>query len=170
MFLHLYVEVYSTEDIRNPVQNYSWVFMPYCTGDVHVGQAKTRVAGYQQILMINNSLLSGVLDVLCNLNLFSVCTGADRIFDGHANLQRALERAVATWDPRTLVVGGQSAGGFGSVSSFAFVRDYFPKARAVLIDDSGPVVDDTALAPCLQEKWRQVPSLAFTPCLYRTRL
>ena len=73
-------------------------------------------------------------------------------------MQRAVERAVATWDPQTLVIGGQSAGGFGSVSSFAFIRNHFPKARAVLVDDSGPVIDDTALAPCLQAKWRQVTS------------
>ena len=85
-----------------------------------------------------------------------VFAGAERIFDGHGNVQRAMERAVATWNPRTLVIGGQSAGGFGSVSSFAFVRDHFPKARAVLIDDSGPVIDDKALAPCLQAKWREV--------------
>ena len=85
-----------------------------------------------------------------------VFAGAERIFDGHGNVQRAMERAVATWNPRTLVIGGQSAGGFGSVSSFASVRDHFPKARAVLIDDSGPVIDDKALAPCLQAKWREV--------------
>lgn len=121
--------VFSAEDVRNPVQNYSWVWLPYCTGDVHIGQAKNRVAG------------------------------AERIFDGHGNVQRAMERAVATWNPRTLVIGGQSAGGFGSVSSFASVRDHFPKARAVLIDDSGPVIDDKALAPCLQAKWREIWNL-----------
>jgi len=37
--------VFSKEDARNPMQNYSWVWMPYCTGDVHIGQAKTRLAG-----------------------------------------------------------------------------------------------------------------------------
>ena len=47
-FLYLYTGLFSTEDMRNPVQNYSWVWMPYCTGDVHVGQFEKRVAGYQQ--------------------------------------------------------------------------------------------------------------------------
>ena len=90
--------------------------------------------------------------MICTTNV----TGAERIFDGHGNLQRAVERAAATWDPQTLLVGGESAGGFGAASNFAFVRDYFPKARAVLVDDSGPVIDDKALAPCLQAKLREV--------------
>lgn len=121
--------LFDSTDGRNPLQHYSWVWIPYCTGDVHIGQAKTKVAG------------------------------AQRIFDGRANLQSAVERAVGTWTPDTLVIGGESAGGFGSVTNFAFVRGHFPKARAVLVDDSGPVMDDKALAPCLQTKWREIWNL-----------
>merc|ERR1712194_412006 len=35
------------------------------------------------------------------------------------------------------------------------MRDFYPNARGVLMDDSGPVLDDTAIPPCLQENWRQ---------------
>ena len=55
-----------------------------------------------------------------------------------------MSKAVATFQStKTFVVTG---------SSYNMLRAYFPfkSTRGVLIDDSGPVLDDEALAPCLQ--------------------
>merc|ERR1719453_627845 len=55
---------------------------------------------------------------------------------------------------QTLFITGESAGGFGSIASYATIRDFYPDARGVLMDDSGPVIDDADIAVCLQEKMR----------------
>merc|ERR1711920_795310 len=71
-----------------------------------------------------------------------------------------LERAAATHkDVETLFVTGESAGGFGATATYPTTRSFFPNARGVLMDDSGPILDDNNLAVCLQEEWRQTWNL-----------
>lgn len=114
----------------NPLYDYNWVTVPYCTGDVHAGDAEKRIG-------------------LSN-----------RDFSGAANLKLILDRAQATFtDVETLFVTGESAGGFGSLAVYPSVRDYFPNARGVLMDDSGQILDDEYLQPCLVEEWRNVWNL-----------
>jgi len=62
-------------------------------------------------------------------------------------------------DVDTLFITGESAGGFGALTSYATIRDFYPDARGVLMDDSGPVLDDEAIPVCLQEKWRETWNL-----------
>jgi len=110
----------------NPLYDYNWVTVPYCTGDVHAGQAEKRI---------------GL---------------ADRRFSGAANLQLIVDMAVLTFtDAATLFVTGESAGGFGSLAVYPAIRANFPNARGVLMDDSGQILDDEYLQPCLVEEWRQ---------------
>lgn len=135
--------IWDTRRADNPFQNYSWIVVPYCTGDVHIGDRVARVEG------------------------------ALRHFRGKANLQLVMARAVATFSKtEVFVVTGESAGGFGAVSSYNLLRGFWPSmsTRGVLIDDSGPVLDDTALAPCLQALWRRTWDLNATlprdcPCV-----
>jgi len=117
---------------KNPLNDFNWISVPYCTGDVHLGANAIRFAG------------------------------AYRNFNGHTNLALMMERAVATFPTlETLLVTGESAGGFGSVASYDFLRGHWTSAngnadlRAILLDDSGPVLDDTAIPVCLQERWRK---------------
>jgi hypothetical protein len=71
-----------------------------------------------------------------------------------------MARAAATFtEVETLFLTGESAGGFGSVTTYATTRSFFPNARGVLMDDSGPIVADADLAVCLQEEWRQTWNL-----------
>jgi hypothetical protein len=115
----------------NPLLDYNWMAVPYCTGDVHAGEAESP-------------------------SDFAV----HRDFSGHSNLVLMMERATETFkNPETLFVTGESAGGFGSLASYVTMRDYYPSARGVLMDDSGPILDDTALPPCLQEKMRSLWNL-----------
>ena len=117
-----------SSDARNPYKDFSWIWVPYCTGDVHVGQVEKRFEGKM------------------------------RHFVGRNNLDLMMARATASFPTvDTLVVSGESAGGFGAVTNYDFYRSFYPgeNTRGVLVDDSGPVLDDTALAPCLQEGWRR---------------
>lgn len=120
---------FSETDKRNPYIDFTWIWVPYCTGDVHLG------------------------------DIVQKFSGSNRNFVGHLNLGLIMDRAVATWPTLDhLVLTGESAGGFGAASNFYFVRSFYPgdKAKkAAMVDDSGPILDDIALAPCLVEKWRQ---------------
>lgn len=126
----------------NPFRNSSWIVVPYCTGDVHIGD---RTA-------------------LFNLEL--------RHFHGAPNLRAIMTRAVATFrQTEVFVATGESAGGFGAISAYNLMRSYWhPGVRGVMLDDSGPVIDDVALAPCLQALWRRTWDLNGTlpprcPCI-----
>jgi hypothetical protein len=122
--------IFSASDARNPFKDFSWVHVPYCTGDVHLG-------AYSH-----------------NFDL------KKRNFQGHSNLNLMAARAVATWPtPSQLVVTGESAGGFGAAASYDFLRSFWKGVdglTGLLLDDSGPILDDTSIAPCLQEKWRKI--------------
>jgi hypothetical protein len=110
--------------------DYNWMAVPYCTGDVHGG------------------------DVTKSFK------GSTRNFNGSPNLKLMMAYATQTFkDVDTLFITGESAGGFGALTSYATIRDFYPTARGVLMDDSGPVLDDEAVPPCLQEEWRQTWNL-----------
>jgi hypothetical protein len=117
----------------NPLDDYNWVTVPYCTGDVHAGQ---------------------------NVEKIPPIVGAKRRFSGANNLKLIMERATATFeDVGTLFVTGESAGGFGSLATYPQIRDSFPNARGVLMDDSGQILDDDNLPVCLVKEWRKVWNL-----------
>jgi hypothetical protein len=115
---------FSSTDARNPFQNFSWIHIPYCTGDVHLGAISHRFDLEQ------------------------------RNFQGHNNLKLVATRALATWPtPTQLVVTGESAGGFGAAASYSFLRGFWNDVKGLkglLLDDSGPILDDKAIGPCLQ--------------------
>jgi len=112
---------------ENPLNDYNWITVPYCTGDVHAGEAESPKSWLTH-----------------------------RDFAGVNNLRLMLSRAVDTFKGvETLFVTGESAGGFGSIASYVTIRDSFPDARGVLMDDSGQILDDEGLPVCLQEEWRQ---------------
>jgi len=119
-------------DLRsdNPLADYNWMAVPYCTGDVHGG------------------------------DITKIFEWRTRSFNGAPNLKLMMSYATQIFkNVDTLFITGESAGGFGSLTSYATIRDYYPGARGVLMDDSGPVLDDEATPACLQEMWRQAWNL-----------
>lgn len=120
--------------IDNPLYDYNWITVPYCTGDIHLGENTKRIPFYDPF--------------------------GKRRFSGANNLKLIMERAVATFtDVETLFVTGESAGGFGSLATYPLIRENFPSARGVLMDDSGQVLDDDNLPTCLVKEWRKVWNL-----------
>ena len=113
----------------NPVKDWNFVFVPYCTGDVHGGNNPTGtvagVAGTQQ-------------------------------FVGYASMGLYVARLVPTFPATTRVLlTGVSAGGFGSVAAYGPVSRAFASAHVDMIDDSGPPISDPYFAGCLQDLQRQ---------------
>lgn len=100
-------------DVENPAGTFNLFFVPYCTGDFHIGD---RVATYTQ-------------------------GGTSRSFrhKGRANLEAFLARiAVTARAPGHVLVAGSGAGGFGAYFNYDLVRRAFPGAKVSLLDDSGP--------------------------------
>jgi hypothetical protein len=101
----------------NPVRDWNMVFMPYCTGDVHTGNAVTTYVdplGEEPDLEFHHA--------------------------GHANVQSAIGWMQEQF-PGTdrLFVTGCSAGGAGSLANYYFLRQALDAQRGYLLDDSGPI-------------------------------
>lgn len=119
--------VFNRADPANPVRDYNFVFVPYCTGDVHAGNNP-------------NGSVNAILD--------------NQEFVGFANVGHYLARLVPTFPGMTdVLLTGQSAGGFGTNANFVQVSDAFPGVAVDLVDDAGPPMRAPFLATCLQEKW-----------------
>jgi hypothetical protein len=114
--------LFSRANARNPVRDWSHVYVPYCTGDVHAGTnadgAVEGVPGTQQ-------------------------------FVGRKNMEAFLERIVPTFpDVSQVLLTGISAGGFGAAANAALVQRAFGQVPVRLIDDSGPPMSGQYLPPC----------------------
>ncbi len=126
--------IFANENPDNPLADWTWIFVPYCTGDVHAGARPDGsidgVAGMQQ-------------------------------FVGYLNVGMYLERIVPTFlaDTDHVLVTGQSAGGFGAAFNYDRIADAFPGKKVTLLDDSGPPMSDAFMVPCLQQLWRDAWNL-----------
>lgn len=112
---------------ENLFKDYSFVYVPYCTGDVHAGSNPNGQVG-----------------------------GSAYTFTGYDNITAYLERLVPTFSGATdVVLAGVSAGGFGALLNFEHVQSAFgPNVRVTLVDDSGPPMGSNYIAPCLQSHFR----------------
>ena len=114
------------------------VYVPYCTGDIHGGAAE-------------------------HVDVPGDAAPKDRMFVGYTNIGHYLERLVPTFAGSShVLVTGISAGGFGAAFNYDRIAQAFCGARVTLVDDSGPPMSDDYLAPCLQQRWRQLWNLDST--------
>jgi Pectinacetylesterase len=106
--------IFDFTDERNPFADYSVVFVPYCTADVHIGNV-TRT--YADGLTIHHK--------------------------GYVNGTAALDRLAATFpDATEVVVVGESAGSIAAPLYGGLVSDRLPAARVTVIaDGSGSYPD-----------------------------
>ena len=110
----------------NPFAAYTFVFVPYCTGDVHAGDASQSYLGAPSRFQHR----------------------------GRANVRRALAAlAAALPPPADVVLAGASAGGYGALVNYPAVRETWPDARGNLVDDSGPPLVGTDLSPAIVASW-----------------
>jgi hypothetical protein len=119
--------VFNRGQAANPVKDWNYVYVPYCTGDVHMG-AK------------DDGMVPGV-------------TGTQH-FMGRANLTAFLHRIIPTFQtPEKVLLTGVSAGGFGASSNAAFVQYAFGSVPITVIDDSGPTFSNKYLPKCLTQTY-----------------
>jgi hypothetical protein len=121
----------------NPIREFTQVFIPYCTGDVHIGAADTTYA-------------------------FETATGPVQWtiqHRGFANVVAVLEwlsdhyQHVLGEVPHTVLLAGASAGGYGAQFAYPAVHERFPEdTRMHLLTDSANGIvsaafHDRALGP-----------------------
>ena len=101
----------------NPFKDYSFVFVPYCTGDTHSGS-----------------------------NVTSLGAGLTAHFVGFRNITAYLERLAVTFPAvDRIVLAGSSAGGFGAAANWWQTAQAFPGVRVDMIDDSGAIMPNDVL-------------------------
>lgn len=128
--------IFNGSNSENPVEDWNAVYVPYCSADVHAGNA-------------------------AHVDVFG--GPKDNTFLGYQNIGLFLQRIVATWkDAPQVLLTGISAGGFGAAFNYDRVAAAFCPTKVVLVDDSGPPMSDTYLAPCLQQLWRGLWNLSAT--------
>lgn len=126
-----FYSIFRRDDDLNPLRDWNFVYVPYCTGDVHAG---TNPEGYD-----DPGDDRGPLEQV-----------------GYLNVGHYLRRLVPTFpDASQVLLTGSSAGGFGALANYDQVAQAFGCTEVVLVDDSGPVMDDPYLRPCLQARTRE---------------
>ncbi|MEY4511921.1 MAG: hypothetical protein RLZZ450_4043 [Pseudomonadota bacterium] len=123
--------IFALGNAQNPFKDWSMVYIPYCTGDVHFG---TRT----------NVMVPGVDE--------------KQQFVGYRNMEKFVARLAPTFQDKAkqVVLTGASAGGFGASLNYSLVQDTFKDARVMALDDSGPPFPDKIEPVCMQKKWREL--------------
>ena len=101
----------------NPFRSWNFVYIPYCTGDIHWG---ARDAVYTDTW----NLYGGVSQTIRHR--------------GFVNFQVALKWAVDNFpSPRKIFVAGSSAGSYGAILGFPYVKEAFPQSEVYVLGDAG---------------------------------
>lgn len=110
----------------NPFANYSVVFVPYCTGDVHIGNATTDYG--DGVVVHHNGYVNGTTALATMAEMFP--------------------------DATQVVVAGESAGSIPSPLYAGLAHDLLPAARlTVLADGSGAYPDVPAVNTLIGAQW-----------------
>lgn len=117
---------FNRQDASNPFRNDSFVFVPYCTGDVHAGSKPDAQYGTHVTRHV-----------------------------GLQNMAAYLRRLVPTFPGASrIILSGSSAGGFGALTNWWQTQQAFGALRVDLIDDSGPPLPAPYLTESLEQTWR----------------
>jgi hypothetical protein len=117
--------ILSRTDPKNPFRDWSFVFVPYCTGDVHAGANPNGPSGRAHVGFANVTHL------------------LERVVPAYASVERVL------------VSGSSAGGFGAAYNFDQIARGFScSRARVDLLDDAGIPMGDSYLRPCLQELWR----------------
>lgn len=116
------VRVFDRDDVENPFRDATFVYVPYCTGDMHTGD-NVKTYKYKH-------------------DLFGPEHDYTFHFAGAANMELYLEELAALRPNASRVwLTGTSAGGYGATFHLDRVARFFPDAEVALLADSSPFVD-----------------------------
>ena len=120
--------VFNDNEKDNPFKDWSKVFIPYCTGDIHIGSVDTvytdvdgSITGYPGApLTVKHRGFD---------NFMAVREWLKQNLDGKK--QKKIKK---------LLVTGSSAGGYGATLNFPYLQAAFPKADSALFADASEAI------------------------------
>ena len=131
--------IFDLSNVRNPVREWSMLFIPYCTGDVHSGSNTARYSDPR--------------------------TGKPYVIQ-HRGWDNA--QVIMHWmrdhvsQPRNLLVTGSSAGAYGAATHYTALREMYPRGRAVFLGDAGQGVTTPDFFGRRNSNWNyQLPESVF---------
>jgi hypothetical protein len=125
--------ILDSKNAANPFRDWHVVYAPYCDGSVFSGDNVTQYEGRRTY------------------------------HHGLQNLSAAVSLAQREFpDPDLLVIGGTSAGAYGTFMGYRLARMAFPKATILIFNDSGPGLeapDDAAATALRKANWNYMQDL-----------
>jgi hypothetical protein len=147
----LFQGIFDHTTAANPFQQYLNVFVPYCTGDVHVGAKRDNVP-------------SSFARVPSNINFVGLSNSTNAV--SYTNAAITAQRGGVP--PTLAVISGGSAGGYGSILLYGALRSILSSStKMVTVDDSGTVYA-TGQPNANGTAWNQQGFLGFPTFLLST--
>jgi hypothetical protein len=106
--------IFDLNNPANPFKDWNYVFIPYCTGDIHWGSSSTTYDCY----------IDG-----------TPYTIHHRGFDNFLVVLKWITENYVK--PHKILVTGSSAGSYGALLGFPYVQEAFPKSMASMLGDAG---------------------------------
>lgn len=106
--------IFNIKNPDNPFKDWNFVFIPYCTGDIHWGSTSKTYPGYY---------------------------GDGNYTIHHRGFDNFL--VVLKWitenfkNPHKIFVTGSSAGSYGALMGFPYIQEAYPKSMASMLGDAG---------------------------------
>ena len=131
--------MFDRTNAQNPVRDWSMIFVPYCTGDVHSGSnsAQYKEPGTGKPFTIEH-----------------------RGWDNMQVIMHWMRSNVPP--PAQMLVSGSSAGAYGAATHYTSLRTLYPNARSAFLGDSGQGVTTPEFERGRNANWNyQLPSSIF---------
>lgn len=132
--------IFDLDNPSNPIRDWSFVYVPYCTGDVHSG---------------------------ANTATYTNPDTGERFTIQHRGADNF--RVILAWmrenfsQPAHLLVAGSSAGAYGAATHYARIRAAYPRGQAAFIGDAGQGVMTEEFFEQRDRSWRyDVPRSLFS--------
>ena len=130
--------IFDTKLVLNPFKDWYFVYIPYCTGDVHWG---ANDAEYP--------------------DTGNVYGGSDQTIRhrGFVNFQVVLQWIRDNFEnPEKIFVSGSSAGSYGAIMGFPYIKETFPASKVSVLGDAGNGVTTESFQTDAIENWNiQIP-------------
>jgi hypothetical protein len=109
--------IFDTDNPANPFKNWSFVAIPYCTGDTHWGSNDHPYPDYLNWY--------GGFDITLH----------HRGFDNFLVVLKWITENFR--GPHKIFVTGSSAGSYGAILGFPYIQEVYPKSKVSLLGDAG---------------------------------
>jgi hypothetical protein len=126
--------VFDLTDPRNPFKDWNFVYIPYCTGDIHAGSA---------VQSVPLPTPAGPVPIAIHHR-------------GHDNFVAVLKFMTENFDepgPRQIFVTGASAGGYGAMLNMPWIEDAFRGAQLNVLADASQGITTTAWDAVRDAAW-----------------